>query len=136
MWRDIERRAKLYGFDAKVPAPYPLSQFDLANKIAILGMNEGWGIDYVILTYKRWFQEGKEPATDPNLKEILDKLNLDYENIINKSNEDNINENYERNTSEAFKKGVFGSPTFIYKTELFWGDDRLEDCLKWIRLNN
>ena len=136
MWRDIERRAKFYGFDAKVPAPYPLSQFDLANKIAILGMNEGWGIDYVILTYKRWFQEGKEPATDPNLKEILDKLNLDYENIINKSNEDNINENYERNTSEAFKKGVFGSPTFIYKTELFWGDDRLEDCLKWIRLNN
>ena len=136
MWRDIERRAKFYGFDAIVPAPYPLSQFDLANKIAILGMNEGWGIDYVILTYKRWFEEGKEPATDPNLKEILDKLNLDYENIINKSNEDNINENYERNTSEAFKKGVFGSPTFIYKTELFWGDDRLEDCLKWIRLNN
>ncbi len=136
MWRDIERRAKFYGFDVKVPAPYPLTQFDLANKIAILGMSEGWGIDYVILTYKRWFQEGKEPATNPNLKEILDKLNLDYENIINKSNEDNINENYERNTSEAFKKGVFGSPTFIYKTELFWGDDRLEDCLKWIRLNN
>ena len=74
MWRDIERRAKFYGFDAKVPVPYPLSQFDLANKIAILGMNEGWGIDYVILTYKRWFQEGKEPATDSNLKEILDIL--------------------------------------------------------------
>ena len=24
MWRDIERRASSYGFDAKVPAPYPL----------------------------------------------------------------------------------------------------------------
>jgi hypothetical protein len=24
MWRDIERRAKGYGFAAKVPAPYPL----------------------------------------------------------------------------------------------------------------
>ncbi len=24
MWRDIERRAKRYGFTAKVPAPYPL----------------------------------------------------------------------------------------------------------------
>ena len=136
MWRDIERRAEGYGFFAKTPVPYPLAEFDLANKLAILGLKEGWGIDYIRLTYKRWFQEGKEPATDPNLKEILDKLNLDYENIINKSNEDNINENYERNTSEAFKKGVFGSPTFIYKTELFWGDDRLEDCLKWIRLNN
>ena len=28
----------------------PLSQFDLANQIAILGIEEGWGIDYAILT--------------------------------------------------------------------------------------
>ena len=136
MWRDIERRAKFYGFNAKVPAPYPLSQFDLANKIAILGMNEGWGIEYVVLTYKKWFQEGREPATEPNLHEILNSLNLDYKSTIDKSKKDDINENYERNTSDAFKKGVFGSPTFIYNNEVFWGDDRLEDCLKWIRLNN
>ena len=31
MWRDIERRAQAYGFDAKVPAPYPLKEFDLAT---------------------------------------------------------------------------------------------------------
>ena len=39
MWRDIERRAKFYGFQAKVPAPYPLKEFDLANQIAILVFN-------------------------------------------------------------------------------------------------
>ena len=53
MWRDIERRAKGYGFFAKTPVPYPLSEFDLANQIAILGLNNGWGIDYVKLTYKK-----------------------------------------------------------------------------------
>ena len=47
MWRDIERRAKFYGFEAKVPAPYPLKEFDLANKIAVLGMDQEWGIPYV-----------------------------------------------------------------------------------------
>ena len=77
MWRDIERRAKFYGFEAKVPAPYPLKEFDLANQIAILGMNEGWGVDYVYKTYQRWFQQGKEPATQPNLNEIFQELNLD-----------------------------------------------------------
>ena len=71
MWRDIERRAEGYGFFAKTPVPYPLTQFDLANKLAILGLKEGWGIDYVRLTYKRWFQENKEPATEPNISEIL-----------------------------------------------------------------
>ena len=65
MWRDIERRAEGYGFSAKTPVPYPLTQFDLANKLAILGLKEGWGVDYVRLTYKRWFQENKDWRSGP-----------------------------------------------------------------------
>ncbi len=133
MWRDIERRAKFYGFEAKVPAPYPLTEFDLANQIAILGMNEGWGIEYVISTYKRWFQLGKEPATEPNISEILQELNLNKEDTLKKAQSSEINNKYLDNTDKAYKNGVFGSPTFIYEGEVFWGDDRLEDCIKWIR---
>jgi len=135
MWRDIDRRAKFYGFDAKVPAPYPLTQFDLANQIAILGMNEGWGVSYVVKTYQRWFQQGKEPAVEPNLTEILEELNLDTSKIMEHAQDPKINDQYIKNTEEAYKKGVFGSPSFIYKGEVFWGDDRLEDCIKWANLN-
>jgi len=132
MWRDIERRAKFYGFEAIVPAPYPLKEFDLANQIAILGMNEGWGVDYVTITYKRWFQQGKEPATEPNLSEILNELNLNKDEVNKNANSENIKNQYLQNTENAYKQGVFGSPTFIYNGEVFWGDDRLEDCIKWI----
>ena len=134
MWRDIERRAKFYGFEAKVPAPYPLKEFDLANQIAVLGMNEGWGVDYVVKTYQRWFQQGKEPATEPNLTEILQELNLDHKETIQKANDNKIKDQYLKNTESAYEKGVFGSPSFIFDGEVFWGDDRLEDCSKWIRL--
>ena len=132
MWRDIERRAKFYGFEARVPVPYPLKEFDLANQIAILGMNEGWGEDYVTITYKRWFQQGMEPATEPNLSEILNELNLNKDEISKNANSEEIKSQYLQNTDNAYKLGVFGSPTFIYKGEVFWGDDRLEDCIKWI----
>ena len=132
MWRDIERRAKFYGFEARVPVPYPLKEFDLANQIAILGMNEGWGEDYVTITYKRWFQQGMEPATEPNLSEILNELDLNKDEISKKANSEVIKSQYLKNTDNAYKLGVFGSPTFIYKGEVFWGDDRLEDCIKWI----
>ena len=135
MWRDIERRSKFYDFDVKVPAPYPLTQFDLANQIAILGMNEGWGVSYVVKTYQRWFQQGKEPAVEPNLTEILEELNLDTSKIMEHAQDPKINDQYIKNTEEAYKKGVFGSPSFIYKGEVFWGDDRLEDCIKWANLN-
>ena len=136
MWRDIERRASFYGLNPKIPAPYPLTQFDLANKIAVLGMNEGWGMDYVISTYKRWFELGKEPATEPNLSEILLELKLNKNEVIAQAQSTEIENKYLENTEKAFSLGVFGSPTFIFDGEVFWGDDRLEDCIKWVKSNS
>ena len=131
MWRDIERRAEGYGFFAKTPVPYPLSEFDLANQIAILGLNKGWGIDYVRLSYEKWFQEGKEPAIDPNLSEVCKELNLDKDEIISQAHSKEIIENYNSNTDSARKNKIFGSPSFIVKDEIFWGDDRMEDAINW-----
>ena len=131
MWRDIERRAKFHGFFAKVPAPYPLKEFDLANQLAILGMEEGWGIDYVTLTYRRWFQEGKEPATEPNISEICSELKLEKDKIILKANSDELEKEYLVNTDSARKNKIFGSPSFIVNNEIFWGDDRMEDAINW-----
>ena len=135
MWRDIERRAKGYGFFAKTPVPYPLTKFDLANKIAILGLKEGWGIDYVRLTYKRWFQEGKEPATEPNISEICKELKIDKEKVISNVNSSDIEHHYLKNTESARENKVFGSPSFIVNSEIFWGDDRMEDAITWSKKN-
>ena len=33
---------------------------------------------------------------------------------------------YERNTREALARQVFGAPTYVYRDELFWGQDRLD----------
>ena len=131
MWRDIERRAEGYGFFAKTPVPYPLSEFDLANQVAILGLDKGWGIDYVRLTYKKWFQEGKEPAVDPSISEICKELNLDKGEIISEANSEKIINMYKSNTDSARLNKIFGSPSFIVNNEIFWGDDRMEDAIEW-----
>ena len=133
MWRDIERRAEGYGFFAKTPVPYPLSEFDLANQIAILGLNEGWGKDYTRLTYKKWFQEGKEPAIEPSINEICKELILDKDEILSKAKTKIIEDNYLANTDSARKNKIFGSPSFIVNNEIFWGDDRMEDAIKWTK---
>ena len=131
MWRDIERRAQGYGFFAKTPVPYPLSEFDLANQIAILGLKKGWGIDYIRLSYKKWFQEGKEPAVDPSISEICKELEINKDEIISQANSEEIIKNYNLNTNLARDKKIFGSPTFIVEKEIFWGDDRMEDAINW-----
>ena len=131
MWRDIERRAEGYGFFAKTPVPYPLTEFDLANKLAILGLKQGWGIDYVKLTYKRWFQDGKEPATEPNISEIFQELKVDKKKVMEDVMKDEIENQYQQNTNNARDNKVFGSPTFFVGKEIFWGDDRMEDSIFW-----
>ena len=131
MWRDIERRAENYGFFAKTPVPYPLSEFDLANQIAVYGLDEGWGVDYIRLTYKKWFQEGKEPAIDPSITEICEKLEINKDEIILKAKSKEVENNYLSNTKNARNNKIFGSPTFVVNNEIFWGDDRMEDAIKW-----
>ena len=133
MWRDIERRSEMYGFFAKTPVPYPLTEFDLANQIAILGLEKGWGIDYVRLTYKKWFQEGKEPAVDPSISEVCKELNIDKDEVISQANSKEIIDNYNLNTNSARDNKIFGSPSFVVKKEIFWGDDRMEDAIKWYK---
>ena len=133
MWRDIERRAKFYGFEAKVPAPYPLKEFDLANQIAILGLDKSWGVDYVRLTYKKWFQEGKEPAIEPSISEVCKELKLNKDEIISEAKTKLIEDKYLANTNSARENKIFGSPSFVVKNEIFWGDDRMEDAIKFFK---
>ena len=71
MWRDIEHRASLYGLRVKVPAPYPLTEFDIASRMAVLGTIEGWCAEYVRASYRRWFVEGKKSGSEPNLSKNL-----------------------------------------------------------------
>ena len=36
-------------------------------------------------------------------------------------------------TGQARSLGIFRSPSFVTRGELFWGDDRLEDAIAWHR---
>jgi 2-hydroxychromene-2-carboxylate isomerase len=133
MWRDIERRARCYGLAPRLPAPYPLKEFDLANKIAVLAESEGWCADYVRAAYRRWFEMGQEPGVEPGLGDALRELGRDPARVVASAQTGRIEERYKRDTEEAKALGVFDSPTFVVDGEVFWGDDRLEDAIRWFK---
>jgi len=131
MWRDIERRAEKYGLAPKLPAPYPLENSELANRVAILGEREGWCADYVRATYRRWFEHGEEPGAQPCLSGSLEEIGQDPLRVIEAAKADEIGERLRASTDEAKALGIFGSPTFVVDDEIFWGDDRMEDAIEW-----
>ncbi|MFQ5458977.1 MAG: DsbA family protein, partial [Myxococcota bacterium] len=36
-------------------------------------------------------------------------------------------------TEETQRRGIFGAPSFFAGDELFWGDDRLEAAIAWLK---
>ena len=134
MWRYIERRAQKYSLPVPgTPVPYPLQNFDLANKVGLVANNQGWYLEYLREAYKVWFLEGKEAGSEQNLKNTLQNLSKNFYEIIKKSREEAINKEYISNTNEALNKGIFGAPSFSVGNEIFWGDDRLEDVIDFHR---
>ena len=133
MWRDIARRAARHGFAPLIPAPYPLPGLVLANQVAILGTEEGWGETYTRSTYRRWFDAGQPAGEEPNLSASLAEIGQDPQRVIDAAQSDRIAGALASATQEAMALGVFGSPSFVVDGELFWGDDRLEDALGWAR---
>jgi 2-hydroxychromene-2-carboxylate isomerase len=133
MWRDIERRAAMYGIPARLPAPYPISDSFHANCVALLGLQEGWGKAFVPAAYCRWFRFGEENGGEANLRAALAKIGQDYDRVVEAARGNEIRRGLEAQTDEARRFRLFGSPIFIVDGETFWGDDRLEDAISWAR---
>ena len=131
MWRDIERRAGKYRLPIKVPAPYPLRDSELANRVAVLAAMEEWCEEYVSATYRRWFVDGQEAGSEPNLSDSLREIGQDTARTISLARSDDVGRAYDAATEEARRLSIFGAPTFVTRGEVFWGDDRLEDAVAW-----
>jgi 2-hydroxychromene-2-carboxylate isomerase len=136
MWRDIERRAALYGLPVTVPAPYPARQSVAANLVAIVGMREGWGAEFVRAAYRRWLQQGEETGSEPNLSSSLRDIGQDPGRVLTLAKAKDANDLMLSETATAKQLGIFGSPTFAVGSEIFWGDDRLEDAINWSEHGN
>jgi 2-hydroxychromene-2-carboxylate isomerase len=133
MWRDVARRSEKYGLSPKLPAPYPIPDLPLANQVALLGMREGWGMEYTIEAYRLWFEEGLAAGAEPNLSRSLRVTGQNPEETIVRASADAAAATFAEQTRAAMALGIFGSPTFVVNGEVFWGDDRLEDAISWSR---
>ena len=133
MWRDLERRAEMHGIPIKVPAPYPPRQSIAANRVAIVGLREGWGEDFIRAAYRRWLVAGEEMGAEPNLSASIREAGQDVHRVLGLASEEDVSSFTAKETETARALHIFGSPTFAVGRELFWGDDRLEDAVSWLR---
>ena len=72
-----------------------------------------------------WVEERN--ISDPEvLQEILTTRKLEPAELLEQARSAEAAARYVQHSQEAISRNVFGSPTYIYQDELFWGQDRLD----------
>ena len=74
--------------------------------------------------------EDRNIADHGTLVAIADENGLDGRALLAATEDEAVKAEYQANTDEAIRLGVFGAPTYIYEGEMFWGQDRLL-LLEW-----
>ena len=70
-----------------------------------------------------WAEE-KNIADPATLKAIAASVGLDGDKLL--ATAPSAKPEFDDLTQEALGRGVFGAPTYVYREELFWGQDRLD----------
>ena len=60
------------------------------------------------------------------LIKVLKNIDINPKTFLLRAQSQNIKDQLRVKTNEAFKKGIFGAPTFVVKDKIFWGQDRLQ----------
>lgn len=72
-----------------------------------------------------WAEE-RNIAESDTLAAIASEQGLDARSLAERAATADIGERYDALTQEAIDRQVFGAPTYIYRDEPFWGQDRLD----------
>src|SRR4029077_5115127 len=128
MVRDCERQCADLGLSFRLPEPFPQNAL-LASRVALAGLDEGWGEDFSRAAYRAEFAENRNIGDPAVVADIVRALGHDAATALGRAQSDDIKGRLRANTEDAQRLGIFGAPSFIAGGELFWGNDRLEQAL-------
>lgn len=119
------------------PSPtYMCPNADLASRLVIAALALQLPVTplYKRILQAEWCDE--LDISDPSvLRRLVAALDYDVDVLFTRQAEPDVELTYRQNTDAAVAAGVFGSPTYVYDGEVFWGQDRLDFLEKAIVLS-
>ena len=138
MWRDLERLCADFKLSFRRPEPFPQNSL-LAARVALVGLGtasaeQSWGEQFCRAVFLAEFCDGLQIDDVAVLSDILARLNVKPEPVLDAARTDTNKARLRAQTEEAQQLGIFGAPSFVTTDgELFWGNDRLERALAWAK---
>ena len=104
---------------------FPLKTVNIMRG-ALVAEKEGFLNNYVDQFYKAAWVDSLNLNDGKILERFIKNMDINPKSFIEKLSDQKIKDDLKTKTNNAFKKGVFGAPTFIVGSKMFFGQDRLE----------
>jgi len=128
MQSDCELVSKKNDISFKWNLKFPINSLSIMR--GYLSMNDDQKEDYLNIFFDAYWKDNLDLSSEEDFSKLLEVLNLEKEIFFEKIKHPSIKDDLKKSTSDAFKKEVFGAPTFIVNNKIFWGQDRLEYALE------
>ena len=131
MQNDCELVAKKNNINFKWNSRFPINSLNIMR--GYLCVEDNKKEEYLNIFFEAYWKEDLDLSNNELMKQLLNKLNVNESDFFDSISNKVIKDKLKKLTQEAFKKEVFGAPTFIVNNKIFWGQDRLEYALDEIK---
>ena len=142
---DIPIKAKYMIKDCKLWAEKNNIEFKFNNYFPIVTLNlmrcvlvaekKDFAQNFINKIFDAIWKDGLNLNDNSIVEKLLKNLDTNSKAFLMEAVESEIKEELRKRTDDAFKKGIFGVPTFVVNNKIFWGQDRLEFAINEAKKN-
>tara|TARA_Y200000002_G_C22590313_1_gene624914 strand:- start:245 stop:829 length:585 start_codon:yes stop_codon:yes gene_type:complete len=127
MKSDCELIAKKNDIEFKWNMKFPINSIQLMRGYLVI--EDNLKKKFFEVCFDAYWKNNIDISNEKKVNEILDKIILDKKEFLNNIQNTDIKVMLKNLTNDAFKKNIFGAPTFVVNNKIFWGQDRLDYAL-------
>ena len=129
MWRDLQRVCDTLSLPFRKPSVFPRNGLHAA-RLACLHSEETWLPEFVRQMFLANFAHDRDISDAAVVKSVLEAIGQPA-SLISSARSPDAKAKLRTATERAISLGIFGAPSFVVGSELFWGNDRLESAIAW-----
>ena len=127
MKNDCELIAKKNKINFIWNSKFPVNSLHIMR--GFLVMKENKKKAYLDTFFNAYWQDNLDLSIEENIIQLVENLNINHKKFFRDITKQEIKDELKSLTNEAFRKEIFGAPTFVVNNKVFWGQDRLDYAL-------
>ena len=125
MIKDCKLWAEKYNIDFKFNSYFPIITLNLM-RCSLVAEKKNFLQNFTNKVFDAIWKDGLNLNDQTIFEKLLKNLDINPLIFLKESSDVQIKNELIKRTDHAYKKGIFGVPSYIVNNKIFWGQDRLD----------